>query len=338
MPKAPAFVGTRSGHLSLIVFLTTAWHRRPSKALTDGTFGFNIPPCVNLRYDIFFRQTTCPLATYVFTDHERLSSWELELAETMFRFLEKQGLRCLNDPAQVRTRVELLRRLAADGISDIEVWRADEAPRPERFPVFVRGENDHSKPLSPLIHDQGALDKRLAEIRSAGRSLRGLIVLEHRPAPYGNGLWHKWGAFRVGDTISVDHLAVDKTWLVKYGDYDLLTDEIRSDEHDAVITNRYEDEVRAVFDVACVEYGRADYGFIDDRLVLYEINTNPSIGNYVPAKHPVSLEKQRHARERMARGLFAIDTPETGTIALDIKDVLFKRIRKNPGDVPFWRP
>ena len=62
----------------MIVFLTTAWHRWPTKALTDGTFGFEIPACSNVRYDTFFRQTTCPVATYVFTDHERLSSWEAE--------------------------------------------------------------------------------------------------------------------------------------------------------------------------------------------------------------------------------------------------------------------
>jgi hypothetical protein len=322
----------------LIVFLTTPWHRWPTKAFTDGTFGFDMPACSNLRYDIFFRQETCPVATYVFTDHERLSSWELELAETMFAFLKKKGLHCLNDPARVRTRVELLRHLDIQGISKIGVWRADEAPRPDRFPVFVRGENDHSEPVSELIRDQAALDKHLEEIRNGGRSLRGLIVLEHRPGPYGDGLWHKWGAFRVGDAISIDHLAIDKTWLVKYGDYDLLTDEIRSDERDAVLTNRFEEELRAAFDVAHIEYGRADYAIVDDRLVIYEINTNPSIGSYVPAKDPISLEKQNRARERLAQSLFAIDTPESGTIALDIKDVLFKRIRKNADNVPFWRP
>jgi hypothetical protein len=57
----------------------------------------------------------------------------------------------------------------------------------------------------------------------------------------------------------------------------------------------------------------------------------------VPGKHPLSLEKQRHARERLAAALFSIDTSEAGHIPFDIKDELFLRIRRNPKDVPFWR-
>ncbi|MGE5723020.1 MAG: hypothetical protein ACM3YM_11235 [Sphingomonadales bacterium] len=266
-----------------------------------------------------------------------MSDWELEPASRLFDFLRSKGLRCLNNPAKVRTRVELLRLLAEKGISDIGVWRADEAPKPGKFPVFIRGEHDHAYPVSKLIENQNDLDEELERIRENGRSLRGLIVLEHRPAPYDGGLFHKWGAFRIGDSVSVDHLAVDRTWLVKYGDYALLNDDIISDEHDAVMTNRLADELMPIFDAADIEYGRADYAIIDGRLTVYEINTNPNIGEYIPAKNPMSLEKQRRARERLAVGLYSIDTEEEGHVDLDIEHEFFLRVRRNPANVPFWR-
>jgi len=321
----------------MIVFVTSAWHGSTVKAFVERSFGFDHPTCLNFNYHTFFRKQTCPVATYVFTDMERLSAWELEPAARLFDFLRSKGLRCLNNPARVRTRVELLRLLAAKGISDIGVWRADEAPRPRKFPVFIRGEHDHAYPVSKLIKDQNDLDEELDRIREDGHSLRGLIVLEHRPAPYDGGLFHKWGAFRIGDSVSVDHLAVDSTWLVKYGDYALLNDDIIGDEHDAVMTNRDADELMSIFDAADIEYGRADYAIIDGRLTIYEINTNPNIVNYVPAKNPISLEKQRRACERLAAGLYSIDTEQEGHVDLDIEHGFFQRLRHNPSDVPFWR-
>jgi hypothetical protein len=321
----------------MIFFVTTAWHSKPVKSLVDGRFGFELPECQWVPYETLFRSRRLPLGTYIFTDLERLGYWEIELASKLFEFLTGKGLRCLNDPAKVRTRVELLRLLAQEGISDVGVWRADERPTPGRFPVFIRGESDHAKPLSDLIATQAALDERLDALRNERRSLRGLIVLEHRPGTYNGELWHKWGTFRVSNDVFVEHLAVDATWLVKYGDYAFHGEDVIRDEHDGVLNNRFGDQLRRCFELAEIDYGRADHAVVDGELLVYEINTNPNIGPWVPGKHPLSLEKQRHARERLAAALFSIDTSETGHIPFDVKEELFLRIRRNPKDVPFWR-
>ena len=49
------------------------------------------------------------------------------------------------------SRVELLRSLNAAGINPFDVMRADESPRPTRFPVFLRFEMDHNNLLSGLL-------------------------------------------------------------------------------------------------------------------------------------------------------------------------------------------
>ena len=41
--------------------------------------------------------------------------------------------------------------------------------------------------------------------------------------------------------------------------------------------NAYEGIMRKIFDLASIEYGRADCGVVDGKIQVYEINTNPDI-------------------------------------------------------------
>ncbi|HEX4097191.1 MAG TPA: hypothetical protein VHX64_10710, partial [Caulobacteraceae bacterium] len=106
--------------------------------------------------------------------------------------------------------------------------------------------------------------------------------------------------------------------LVKYGDYDLLSDEVVRDEHDAVLTNRHAAELAGVFDLAKIEFGRADHATIGGRTVVYEINTNPFIGPFAPDSKPLRLESQRCARQRLAAAFEAIDTRDDGWVKMDM--------------------
>jgi hypothetical protein len=300
----------------MIVYITTGGHGRTMHSLSRGSFGFPVPRLHIECYESLLRARRLPRATYIFADLERLAPWELNLAAELYRGLSRAGLRCLNDPARAMSRVELLRSLKAAGINPFEALRADEHPRPERFPVFLRFEQDHKEPVSELIEDQAALDEALRGLRSAGVPLRGVIVVEHCPAPYSHGLWHKWGTFRVGPTISVDHIAVDAKWCVKYGVWEKLSDQAIAEEHEAVRSNRFAESLAPVFDSAGIEFGRADHATVDSRLVVYEINTNPFVGPYVPDPKPLRRRTQELARRRLAEALEAIDTSDTGTIAL----------------------
>jgi len=308
----------------MIVFVTSRGHEYTVASLVGGKFGFPTPVVEVVSYERLLRTGRVRRATYVFTDIERLSPWELRAAADLFRALSDAGLRCLNDPARVKSRVELLRALHRAGINPFDVYRADEQPRPERFPVFLRFETDHGWPLSELLEDQKSLDAALDALRRAGTSLRGVIVVEHCPGLYAQGLWHKWGTFRVGSAISVDHISVDDKWLVKYGDWDKLTDEVVVDEHDAVASNRFAAELQKAFDIAGIDFGRADHAMVGGRTVIYEINTNPNIGRYVPDPKPLRLQTQTIGRERLARALEAIDTKGGGNVAVTPTPLLRK--------------
>ncbi len=116
--------------------------------------------------------------------------------------------------------------------------------------------------------------------------------------------------------MSVDHIGVEDHWFVKYGVWEMLNDRVVADEHDAVKTNRFAADVAKAFEIGGIEFGRADHAIVDGRTVIYEINTNPKIGPYVPDKFPLRKETQKLARERLAADLDAIDCLKSGARSL----------------------
>lgn len=320
----------------MIIFLSTPRHRY-TLARFKAEHGFPVPAKRSMPYHRLFRSLLVPRATYVFTDLDRLSPWELRVAADYYRILQDAGMRCLNDPARVLSRYELLAALHREGINPQAVYRAEDHPRPAGFPVFVRLE-DHGKPVSPLLNSQEDLDAALGDLRGRGIPLRGALVLEFCSQEYSPGLWNKWGAFRVGDRYSLDHIAVEKEWLVKYGDWYLLSDPVIADEHNAVFANRYVDHLERIFELAGIEYGRADFQVIDGRPVIYEINTNPYIPKFVPDPKPVRLETQMLARTRVAEAFAAIDTPGRGHVRITPSALIKLRRGFVPGFLPFQQP
>ena len=147
-------------------------------------------------------------------------------------------------------------------------------------------------------------------------------MTEYCAEPYGEGLWHKWGTFRVGPAISVDHIAVDRGWCVKYGVWEKLTDAAITDEHEAVSSNRFAAALDPAFEIAGIDFGRADHANVAGTTVVYEINTNPYIGPYVPDPQPLRRETQMLARQRFADALETIDTVDSGTVKVPGTELL----------------
>ncbi len=314
----------------MIILITTRGNGRTLDSIPRRTFGVPTPDMRITHYERLFGAWRVPRATYIFGDLERLMPWELRVAADLYRSLTGAGLRCLNDPARGMARVELLTALHRAGINPFSVMRADIAPRPARFPVFLRFEDDHVKANPTLFDSQAALDAALDRLRERGTPLRGVIVVEQAAELYSDGIWAKWGSWRIGDRIIDEHIAVDDTWLVKNGDHGKITDAICEDEHDAVSSNRFAAAIRPAFDIGCIEFGRADHSVVAGRSVVYEINTNPSARRFVADRRPLRKETQLIARARIAEALQAIDTAEGGRLSI-AATALRRPIR-------WWRP
>ncbi len=250
-----------------------------------------------------------PAGTYIFTDLDRLPLPSLQAAARRYRELRDKGFRVLNDPARAMKRFGLLRALNRAQINDFDAYSLKSLDRPKRWPVFLRLEGDHQRPLSGLLNTPEELDEALQSAMDAGVLRSALIIIEYAAEPVSAGLFRKLSVFRVGDQMLGYTCVHDNQWLVKYGKKGIATEEMYEEEYRFVADNPFGPELRKVFDLAGIEYGRADFGLVGGRPQIYEINTNPNM----KLTDPAAVNRRRNDSTELFRvnyiaAMQAIDT------------------------------
>jgi hypothetical protein len=274
------------------------------------------PPAKLMNYDQLLRSRWLGHGTYVFADIDRLSFWDLELAAQAYAEMKSAGLRVLNNPARVKTRYALLRALHAGDLNNFNIHRADEIGAAVRFPVFLRKNQSHEAPLSDLLQNADELSQAIETAVTGGTPAEHLVVIEFAAEPIRPGMYRKLSAFRIGDTI-IPHISVhDTVWLVKYGQHGIASDELYRDELNLLQTNPFADHLRRAFDIAGIEYGRADFGMYKGRIQIYEINTNPAVAWPTPHPSPVREQSLHLSWEAYLQGLRNIDNPSGRAVKL----------------------
>jgi hypothetical protein len=288
-------------------FLTTPGHGYTVDALVRPVGGVDVPRCEATTYDAVLRSNRTVKAVHIFTDIERLSDSQLVAAAGLYRSLRDAGIPCLNDPAKVMGRHQLLCNLFEAGINPFSVYRADGQPKPAQFPVFVRIESEHSGPMSALIKDQDELDRYLKGLVERGQPLRGLLVVEYAAEAETGGIFRKTGTFRIGSNHSVHHQILSDNWVIKHTVQHVMTDALRLEEKAAIVANHPPEAVRRAFAIAGVEWGRADHANFRGREVIFEINTNPIA--IIPDRqgNAIRIEAKRIAFARMCGFLREMD-------------------------------
>lgn len=202
---------------------------------------------------------------FIFSDYERLAPWLRRKATKTYENALDAGCVVLNHPQKSLLRYELQKALN----NKFRVFRPDEIPEDLRFPVFVRGENDHRGNRSPLINTREKLDLYLYNFPN-------LLTVEYVDTSDQHGLFRKYGAMRIGDCIVPNHLLVSEAWMVK-NNRALITAEFLEEEMEYLHSAGHAKQLRKFFDLAKCEYGRIDYSFLGDEIQVWEINSNPDI-------------------------------------------------------------
>jgi hypothetical protein len=188
----------------------------------------------------------------------------------------------LNDPRRVWQRYELLTGMSRAGINGFTAYRASEDTGSLCFPAFVRETSRHDGPLTGLLSDRRELAKALLALRARGFRRSDLLVVEFCDLRNEDGLYRSGAAFKVGEQIVAAHLLRGRNWMLKWDGSD--HDEPAMQEHlEYVLSSPHEPWLRHAFALAGVDYGRIDYGIQGNRLQVWEINTNPTLG---PSLHP----------------------------------------------------
>ncbi|MBW3097019.1 hypothetical protein [Pseudohoeflea coraliihabitans] len=303
----------------MITFIACYRHLYTFRALRGRVLGPMMPATRAISYERFFASRGLRPGTYVFTDFERMHPAEVRLASHIERFYrDRPGFRFLNVPARVRIRLGLLRSLKEHGLNSFDAYPAESHPRPRRFPVFIRLSADHAGPIGGLIADQDALEQRLAELERSGVPLTGLLVVEYCADRLDDGLFEKFSVYRIGDRYTLAGLLVGQDWDVKSPDMDFVDDEIMQRHLTIMREDHVSTAVRKAFELAGIDYGRADLGYGDGQVQVYEINTNPSIKagtRYISEAH---RESREIFRKRFAAMLHAVDLPGGAMVPLKL--------------------
>lgn len=270
----------------MIRFLVRGHRRTLAQVCSDS----RAPRVETLDYDRAFTERRLPRAAYVFTDVDRLAAWDLELAALLYRSLATAGLPVLNDPARVKTRFALLRALHEAGLNDFNAYRIDERVRPARYPVFLRRATGHGKPLSDLLHDWDAVERARDAAVAEGVPEASLLIIEYAAEPVRPGVFRRLALSRIGKQF-VPHVCVhDDNWIVKYGRIGSASPELYADERRILCENPHLEPLQRAFEIAGIEYGRADFGLVGGRVQIYEINTNPTLKRGLP--HPEAARRE----------------------------------------------
>lgn len=232
-----------------------------------------------MTYADLVRRGRAPRGTaYVFTDRQRMSEPFLRVASELWRQLESAGgVRLFSKPESQMTRFDLMRKLAETGVNAFNVYRPAEFDRANiRYPVFLRLDNDHSGPKSPLIGDRDRLVLETKRLIAAGIDPRQIIAVEFLRTCDEAGIYRKYGAMRIGDRVICQHVLLGKDWNVK-ADVRIRTDEAMEESDDFFRANPHAKELRSIFESSGIEFGRADYALANGRIQIWEINDNPVI-------------------------------------------------------------
>jgi hypothetical protein len=312
----------------MIHFVTTRDHAYTLKHLVER---LGRGRCRVHHYERLFQRRRLPAGTWIFTDHERLSAYELDLAARVAARLEKGGARILNHPARVLRRFDMLAALKQAGINQFSAWRAETLPRPHSFPVFIRNEYDHDAADPALIADQAALDSRLAELQARGHSLVGKLVVEYSGEEVCPGVWQRLQTYFIGGAVIAHTNVIDFRWHVKdAGELKRVEshpqfERFLANEHEFISKNLYAETLRRAFELARIDYGRADFALVAGRPQIYEINTNPNHARHAElfrGIHPRRAVIQKFSEDAVERALLATDSPGIGRIR--IKDPLLR--------------
>ena len=298
----------------MIVIVTTEPHKYTHAALGKWCGATDIQ---SLSYWKLFRRRLLPQATYIFTDFDRLSPWELELAANAWRTLAAAGCRVLNDPGKFRRRHAFLQLMYRRGINSFRSWSPELDETPDHFPVFLRTQAAHRGVLSKLLLTVEDSRQALADALAAGHPLSDLHFVEYAAEATSTGVFRKLAAHRIGNDI-VPALSVHSLdWIAKYGAP--VAEEQQYEEEWAMLQqNPYREQVMLAFEAAGIDYGRADFGLVRGRPEIYEINTNPMIRALTEHWSQQRLANSRFVRDALTAAMKALDTPDgRATMRLD---------------------
>lgn len=217
--------------------------------------------------------------TYILTDFDLLSKTQIETLSRIYSELNKQPqhFKLLNNPAVSINRLSFLNKLYKNQLNDFRCFHSSKLPKEIIFPVFIRKGIGHDGKITDLINTDEKLHELIEKFETEGYSRSNLLVTEFIETSDNNEIFRKYSAFLVDDIIVPRHIFFSKKWMIK--SVDLVSKEFIEEELNYIKNNPHENELKRIFAFAGMNYGRIDYAVKNNKLVIWEINSNPMIAS-----------------------------------------------------------
>jgi hypothetical protein len=277
----------------------------------------------------------------IFTGLGVLTETQRKVAKSIWEHLDQPDapFRLMNHPTQSLGRYELLTTLYEKGLNQFQAFRIHELAENEpTYPVFVREEFQHSGSLTGQIFDRNSLENTIEELCSKGYRRDHLLVVEFMDTSGSNGLFKKYSVQKMGDDIIPRYLTMDQHFVVKENtppskEAHLYSANQVEEEIEFMKENPHEEQLREIFKIAKIDFGRIDYGIKNGQIQTWEINTLPTFGS-APGTERSRKRKNRDMSKKlfydwMSNTFLEIAAEAFGEmVELKIPDELVSRVRR----------
>lgn len=229
-----------------------------------------------LPYEEIPRIKTLKPAIFIFSDLDRINGNKTiqHNAEKLAELIEIRfdPSLIINHPKQVLLRFDLLKTLSEKGINDYGVYPFTDDCDHIKFPVFVRRANDHKGPVTDLISDKDAYLATYSAFSTkySKNQLDQFMVIEFCDTQSQDNFFRKYSAFIFGENVMPAHVVFNRHWIAKETEHPIL-----SEINNYLQANPHGEQLQKVAKLANTQYGRIDYGILNGRIQIWEINTNP---------------------------------------------------------------
>ena len=287
-------------------------------------------------YQNLYRIQSVSPGLFIFSDVDRLTAQQRSMAERLCAIISGNGGNPIfNHPGKVLSRRQLLLSLWEQGANSFRIYSIGAHEEPTRYPVFFRRANDHFGALTGLIANKENYDRQVRALLASGEDPAELIAVEFCDTCQSDGLFRKYSAFRIGEAIVPAHIIFSRDWVTK----DMPPEPLRDEEKRYLEDNPHRDELMRIFRLANIDYGRIDYGMLEGKIQVWEINTNP----LVIQKREKYSEDKRELKQKLVDQLADAFLQEASrAAAMDLKnqylavDVLPRSVLTLPRAMARW--
>jgi hypothetical protein len=160
-----------------------------------------------------------------------------------------------------------------------------------------------------------------------------LLIIEYLAEPVSEGLYRKQAEYRVADRYIPSPSIYARVWLVKYSSSVLVSEDVTRFDAKVTEANPYAEVARRAFELAGIEFGRADIGIVGGRPQVFEINFNPDLRTQRqrPNTNPILRVMWDNSDSQVFAAMRAIDLPRGASApSLRTPELTAFRLR-------FWR-